>query len=515
MQGSNLRRNFLAGLAGAGFLARPSPAQAVAGQGVFNVVQFGAVRNGRDFDTRAIQAAIDACAAAGGGVVYFPPGMYNTGGLRLRSRVHLYLEAGATLLGSPHLDDYPVTIPKIRSYTDNYTERSLLYGEELENVGLHGEGTIDGRGGAFKGPYKVRPYLIRMISCRNVSVTGLTLRDSPMWVQHYLDCEDVLIHGLTVHSHANQNNDGLDIDCSRRVRVSDCVINSQDDAIVLKSTSDRPTRDVTITNCVLSSTCNAFKLGTESNGGFQEIVLSNCAIHDTRLSGIAIEMVDGGVLDGVQVSNVTMRDVQSVIFIRLGNRARPFVEGGARPGVGTLRNVQIANVKATGANAVGCAISGIPGHNIENVILRDVSILFPGGVMEPPDDVPENPEAYPEYKMFGTLPAYGFFCRHVRNLRLAGVETRLAKDDARPAVVCHDVEDLELDGCRLEARRRAVRLRDVRRALVRGCRTAGPAELFLEAERSGEVSLIGNDFHQVRQVRRGEGVFEAANRTRA
>ena len=515
MNASSLRRSFLAGLAGAGVAARPAAAQAVPPSGVLNVVQFGAVRNGRDYDTRAIQAAIDACAAAGGGVVYFPPGQYHSGGLRLRSRVHLYLEAGATLLGSPHLDDYPVTIPAIRSYTDNYTERSLLYGEGLENVGLHGPGTIDGRGAAFQGPYKVRPYLIRMISCRNVSLSGLTLRDSPMWVQHYLNCEDVRIHGLKVQSRVNHNNDGLDIDCCRRVCVSDCIIDSGDDAIVLKSTSDRPTREVTVINCVLSSACNAFKLGTESNGGFQEIVLANCAIHDTRLSGVAIEMVDGGLLDGVHVSNVTMRNVESVIFIRLGNRARPFVEGGARPGVGTLRNVQISGVKATGANAVGCAVSGIPGHNIENVLLRDVSIQFAGGVTEAPDDVPEKPETYPEYNMFGTLPAYGFFCRHVRNLRLDGVETRFAREDLRPALVCYDVEDLELDGCRLEARRSVVRLRDVRGALIRGCRTAGAAELFLEAERSRQISLIGNDFTAVRQVRRGEGVFEAANRVRA
>jgi polygalacturonase len=287
------------------------------------------VRNGREFDTKAIQAAIDACAAAGGGVVYFPPGRYHSGGLILKSHVHLYLEAGATLLGSVHLEDYPKTIPKIRSYTDNYTERSLIYGEELDNVGLHGPGTIDGRGGAFKGPYKVRPYLIRLVSCRNVAVTELTIRDSPMWVQHYLACDDVLIHGITVHSRANANNDGIDIDCCQRVVISDSNISSGDDAIVLKSTSSRPTRNVAITNCVLSSHCNAFKLGTESNGGFEDITLSNCTMYDTRLSGLAIEMVDGGLLDGVNISNITMRDVKSVLFIRLGDRGRPFEAGAA------------------------------------------------------------------------------------------------------------------------------------------------------------------------------------------
>ncbi len=514
MNDPSVRRNFLLAL-GAGALASPVRAQAVAASGVFNVVAFGAVRNGREFDTRAIQAAIDACAAAGGGGVYFPPGRYHSGGVLLRSHVHLYLEAGATLLGSTHLDDYPKTIPKIRSYTDNYTERSLIYGEDLENVGLHGPGTIDGRGGAFQGPYKVRPYLIRLVNCRNVSVTGLTIKDSPMWVQHYLACDDVLIHGIRVHSRVNANNDGIDIDCCQRVTISDAEISSGDDAIVLKSTSNRPTRNVAITNCVLSSHCNAFKLGTESNGGFEDITLANCTMYDTRLSGIAIEMVDGGVLDGVSVSNVTMRDVKSVIFIRLGDRGRPFEAGGPRPGVGKLRNVQIAGVKATGAGKIGCAISGIPGHDIENVTIRDVSILSEGGVREAPEDVPEHPEKYPEHSMFGTLPAYGFFCRHVRGIRFDGVRTAAAEPDERPALVCHDVRGLDVSGSSFAARGTAVRLRQVDGALFHGCRIEAPVGLFLEAHESKGISLIGNDLAQAQEAARGDGVFQAANRTRA
>ncbi|MGC8794676.1 MAG: glycoside hydrolase family 28 protein, partial [Bryobacteraceae bacterium] len=415
---SHARRNFLAGLAGAGAFALPARAQNPAAAGLLNVKSFGAAGDGVRLDTEALQAAIDACAGAGGGTVYFPAGRYHTGGLVLRSHVHLYLDAGATLLGSTRLDDYPVTRPKIRSYTDNYTERSLIFGEDLEDVGLHGPGAIDGRGAAFKGPYRVRPYLIRLVSCRQVAVTGVTLRDSPMWVQHYLACEDVLIDGITVRSHVNANNDGIDIDCCQRVVISDCNISSGDDAIVLKSTSPRPTRHVAVVNCVLSSICNAFKLGTESNGGFEDIVLSNCTMYETRLSGLAIEMVDGGVLDRISVSNVVMRDVNNVLFIRLGDRGRPYEEGGPRPGVGRLRNVQIAGIQATGASNIGCPISGIPGHYVENVSIRDVDIGFTGGVKQAPEDVPEHPDRYPEHKMFGTLPAYGFFCRHVRNLRL-------------------------------------------------------------------------------------------------
>ena len=156
---------------------------------------------------------------------------------------------------------------------------------------------------------------------------GLTLRNSPMWVQHYLACEGVCIDGIRVESTCNANNDGIDIDGCERVRIANCDIRSGDDALVLKSTLERPCRNVVVTNCVLSSLCNAFKLGTESNGGFENIVMSNCAIYDTRISGIALELVDGGTLEQVSISNVTMHNTRSAIFIRLGDRARPSRRG--------------------------------------------------------------------------------------------------------------------------------------------------------------------------------------------
>lgn len=485
---------------------------------IHNVVEFGATRNGRDADTKALQAAIDACGTGGGGTVYFPAGRYLSGGLHLRSGVHLYLEAGATLIGSARLDDFPRTVPKIRSYTDNYTERSLIYGEGLTNIGIHGDGAIDGQGAVYKGPYKVRPYMIRIVSSKDVSISGVTLRDSPMWVQHYLDCEDVYIHGITVYSHVNHNNDGIDIDCCDRVTISDCNISSGDDAIVLKSTSSRPTRNVAISNCVLQSDCNAFKLGTESNGGFQDIVLGNCTMYDTRLSGIAVEMVDGGVLDGVSISNITMRDVKNPIFVRLGNRARPYEEGSAKPGVGVLRNVVISNVKATGAGEIGCPISGIPGHAIENLTLDNVRIQFVGGEQVVERETPEASDVYPEYKMFGIPPAYAFFCRHVRNLTFRNAQSDFEKTDERPALVCEDVQGLDVSGCCLRAGRQTIRLKRVSDALVHGCRVPGNVDVFVDAS-AGDVerlSLIGNDLSNAgKSVQGAPGVFLAANRERA
>ena len=252
-------------------------------------------------------------------------------------------------------------------------------------------------------------------------------------------------------SRVNHNNDGIDIDCCERVRISDCDISSGDDAIVLKSTADRPTRDVVVSNCTLSTLCNALKLGTESNGDFANIAMSNCSIYDTRLAGIAVEMVDGGALDRVSFSNIVMSNVGTPIFVRLGNRARPFREGGVRPGMGTLRHVRIADVEATGAGKTGCSITGLPGHPVEDIAIENVRLSFAGGgtrqdAARKPEELPEK---YPEYSMFGVLPAYGFFCRHARGLTLRNVETRCESAEARPPLVTDDAEGLRVIDCRL------------------------------------------------------------------
>lgn len=514
-----LRRDFLKG-AITGALVTP-PTNVTAQElsplsSVLDVRVAGARGDGQQLDTAAFQAAIDRLSAAGGGTLYVPPGRYLLGTLQLRSHVLLYLEAGAVLLGSPRLEDYPPRIPEFRSYTDNYTERSLIYAERAENVGIAGRGVIDGQGASFKGPYKVRPYLIRMVECRRVHISGIRLQNSPMWVQHYLACDDVWIDGIEVRSHVNQNNDGLDIDCCHRVTIANCNIDSGDDAIVLKSTADRPTRDVTITNCVLRSNCNAFKLGTESNGGFQNVVLANCAMYDTRLSGIAIETVDGGTSFNIAVSNVTMRGVRNPIFIRLGNRGRPFREGDPKPGVGTLRSISICNVYAEGADQIGCPISGIPGHPIEDVRLDNIRIRAAGGVDagQIPKEVPEREADYPEYKMFGLLPAYAFYCRHVRRLRMSNLEVGWERLDARPALVLDDVSEVTLQGLSLQASSVALRLRNVRDVLVGGCQLQDRVEVFAELEQtpSREVALLGNDLRRARRPARGGEVFLASNR---
>jgi len=485
--------------AGAISEARPS-------QATYNICEFGAKGDRKTLNTKAIQKAIDTCAENGGGTVFFPPGSFLSGTLYLTSNVTLELWSGSTLLGSTDLKDYPPTVQAFRSYTDNYTDKSLIYGENLSNITIMGRGVIDGQGASFKGPYKVRPYLIRLVTCRNVLVKDITLKNSPMWVQHYLACDDVNIRGITVKSRCNHNNDGINIDCCHRVRISDCNIWSGDDSIVLKSTAARACENVTITNCVLSSACNALKFGTESNGRFKNIVVTGCSIYDTDLAGIALEIVDGGTLEQVVVSDITMRNVRRAIFLRFGDRGRPFKKGTARPPIGVFHNVTISNIEASGVGKVGSSITGQPGHPIENVTLSNIriSVRGEGTKKEARKVVDEKPESYPECTMFGILPAYGFYCRHVRGLKLKNVDLNWIAPDRRHALIFDDVEDAEIEGFTAQCAENGspvIRLNQVRDVSIRGCRALSVTGTFLMLEGDGTkgVSLVANDLTQAKK----------------
>ncbi|VAX22654.1 Polygalacturonase, partial [hydrothermal vent metagenome] len=282
--------------------------------GIFNIVDFGAVSDGNKINTTAIQKAIDK-ASKNGGVVLIPPGKFITGSLELKSNVTINIMKGATILGSTDLADYEEHIPQLQSYNDVFLRYSLFYAEKQSNISIVGEGTIDGQGAAFtrktkKKPerYMNRPYVIRFVECKNITVEGVAMQNSAMWMQQYLACEFLTIRGIKVYNHANYNNDMMDIDGCKNVIISDCFGDTDDDGITLKSTSDRITENVTITNCVISSHCNAIKMGTESIGGFKNVTISNIVVKPSEsktkiygfhggISGITLGLVDGGILE--------------------------------------------------------------------------------------------------------------------------------------------------------------------------------------------------------------------------
>lgn len=497
---------------------------ALRAEAVVDPCGFGARPDGQTLCTEPIQKAIDASAAAGGGTVRLAGGKFLSGTIYLRNHVTLEIAAGATLLGSTNIAHYPQNIPAIRSYTDNYVKQSLIAGENLENIGLVGRGLIDGQGESFKmadrtRPYENRPYLIRLVNCRDVLVEGLRLEHSAMWMQHYLGCERVIMRGIRVRNFGNANNDGLDLDGCKDCAVSGCVFESDDDGITLKSTFERPCERITISDCVARSHCNAIKMGTESNGGFMDITIANCAVtsppDDARLiygmqrgmCGLALELVDGGRLERIAVANITIQGVNVPLFLRLGDRARPFNEGMPPPATGSFRDVVIANIVATGVGKTGCSVTGLPGHPVENVSFNNIMLSFEGGGARElaARQVPEVAEKYPESKMFGDLPAYGFYCRHVRGLRFSNVQLRTAAPDLRHAMVFDDVENLAVDGldaATCSGGAPVLGLVQCRDALIRGCRPRAKDGTFLRVagDRSGGVALVGNDLGGVASV---------------
>lgn len=479
----------------------------------YDVRDFGAKGDGEMVDTKAIQETIEKAAKDGGGNVYFPAGKYISGTLFLRSNINIYLENGAILEGSKDLNDYPVTESKVRSYTDLYTNKSLIYAEGIENISITGKGTIDGNGASFmvdfiqnddkirkEGDfYKTRPFIIRMINCKNILLRDIKILNSPMWVQHYLFCEDVNIDGVTVNSQVNHNNDGIDIDGCNRVTISNCKIVSADDAIVIKSTLEKPSKNITVTNCLLSSNCCAFKLGTESNGGFQNISFSNCVIYDTRLSGIALEMVDGASLNNVSVSNINMDNVGCAIFVRLGNRARPFNENMPKPGMGSLYNVIIQNIQGTNIGKTGCSITGLPSYPVRNITLNNIRLSFKGEGTEDliKRKIEEFPEKYPEFDMFGQLPAYGFYCRHVIGLEMEKIDLSYDLADYRPALYMQDVKDARISNLKAsyeEGAKSIIVIDNSRDIFIKDCNTMKSIDALSTINNGSEnIGFINNN----------------------
>ena len=427
----------------------------------YNILDFGAKADTTFLSTKFIQKAIEQCSAEGGKVI-IPRGNFRTGTIYLKSNVTLHFENGAILYGSRQLKDYPENDPDFIYFRKGILKRALFYAENCTNITIEGEGTIDGQGAAFwikEGvkveSYSVRPYIFWMVLCSDIRVEGIKLRNSGFWMQHYMACNNLYIHNIEVFNHSNKNNDMMDIDGCHNVRISNCTGDSDDDGITLKSTTGRANENIVITNCILSSHCNAIKLGTESSTGFKNIAISNIVVRPSKISdksingtpkghaGIALETVDGGFIDGVVISNIRIEGPVCPIFIRRGNRARPYFAGQKIDGPGELKNISINNVVATGAGKTACSISGIPGYPVENISLGNISIEFEGGGTKEDIDrqVPEEEKSYPEFDMFGELPSFGFFIRHAENIRFSDVLIKSAKEDKRPAIYLSDTRN--------------------------------------------------------------------------
>jgi polygalacturonase len=501
-----MRRNFLrAGSLGMAAAAVPALSLAAhaqnsvpktgAAKGVFDVRAYGAAGDGKALDTEAVNHAIEAAVAAGGGVVVFPAGTYLCFSIRLKSAVHLQLLQGSAIVAadSPlpneltgyHGGVYDAAEPKTawdayQDYGHNHWHNSLLWGEDIHDFSITGPGLIWGKGLSHGRGRKGdgAPFIaeqagsgnkaIALKNCRNVLLRDFAVLKGGHFALLLTGVDNLTIDNLIIDT----DRDGMDIDCCQNVRVSNCTVNSPwDDGICPKSSFAlgyaRPTRNMTITNCwvtgiyelgsVLDGSFRKFtddkqfpdkkhtwhhgriKCGTESNGGFINITISNCVFEGCQ--GYALETVDGALLEDITITNTTMRDTFSgPIFMRLGARLRgPKVS----TKVGTLKRILISNLECYNAPMnVSSILSGIPGHCIEDVKLSNIYVETAGGAsaeaanMQPP----ECERDYPEPDMFGPVPASGFFLRHVRNVEMSHVEIANTLPDARPAFCLTYVE---------------------------------------------------------------------------
>lgn len=492
--------------------------------GVFNVKSNGAKGDGLTLDTKAIQKTVDDCAAQGGGTVFFPAGRYVTATIFLKDNITLDIPASTTLLGATDIRQYRVITPKIPYYGSEDSHFSLFYAEDQKNITLKGNGTVDGQGSIFtdKSPYfpsnyNARPFLLWFVNVKGLTVTGLHLRNSGTWMQHYLNCEDVLIDGIEVFNHSNKNNDMMDIDGCKNVRIVNCLGDSDDDGITLKSMNEKPVENVVISNCILSSHCNAIKCGTESSGGFKNITITNCVVRPSAVSdkaiygnprgnsGITLASVDGGQLDGVLIDNIRIDGPQVPIFMRLGNRARPYKKVSGEVPIGTFRNVQLSNIVATGASKLGCLLAGLPGHVLENVHLSNISITFAGGgtAEDASKVLSENEKKYPDAEQFGVNNAYGFQVRHARGFSMNNIRLFYQQPDNRPAVVLNDVDQAVVDGVSAMVSSQSesyVKVTASKKVRIANCVPIlhSSGQLFLQLESSPEIDLvlIGNDLRE-------------------
>ena len=437
----------------------------VAQSAVYDVTQYGAKGDGVTLNTAAFQAAIDACTS--GSVVRVEPGRYVIGTLKLKSDMELQVAAGAELLGSTSLADYA---------TDNQGaieapafNKCLLYAENARNIKITGKGTINGRGSRENFPVRLkdrslgqRPMLIRFVDSQNITFSDITLKNAASWCTHLVSCDDIVVRNITIDSHVNQNNDGLDLDGCKNVLIENCNIRSGDDSICPKSTTTRICENIVVKNCRVQSNTAAFKCGTSSRGGFRNITVSDCDFSDTRMGCIKLLAVDGGILENITISNIVMNNVEGPLFIRLANRGRKYdvpteqiqkkdVQPEGAP-VGTVKNIRISNIRATvtGADKArqGIMISGIPGHHVEGVVLENVDVTFVGkGTAEDAQRVvPEDIARYPEQFFFGVLPSWGAYIRHARNVEFKNVMLKTQFPDHRKKIVLVDVEGFSEGG---------------------------------------------------------------------
>lgn len=481
-------------------------------KGVYNVRKFGAKGDGKNLDSPAINKAIEAAAAQGGGTVLVPAGTYLSGSIRLKDNIHLLIDAGARILGAPQnmkaydAEEEFTAAPAYQDGGHTYFHNSLIWGENLTNVSITGSGMIQGNfvagtnaagkeikiglvssdgiedrmdgfdnfgktnsvapsAGTNAWPQHLGNKAIALKLCKNVLIRDVTIFRGGHFAILVTGCTDLTVDNVTMDT----DRDGIDIDCCRNTMVSNCRINSpNDDGLCPKATyalgRKVPTENLTIVNCqvsgfnvgtlldgtmVPSKNANGrIKFGTESSCGFINCTVANCTFRACR--GLALEEVDGADMENISIDNITMMNTPSYgIYITTGKRNRT-------PNLTTTshaRNIHISNVIMDGVGTMsGIQIMGLPELPVEGVRLDNIRLVSNGGGTA--EDAAKTPKelgaGYPEPRGLGTLPAYGVYARHVKDLELANINVSFITNDLRSPIICDDVKGLEIDNFKPE-----------------------------------------------------------------
>ncbi len=421
----------------------------------FYVEEYGAQIGECNNNEEAIQKAIDKCSNEGGGNVILSKGTDRSGTIILKSNVSLKITPNAKLQS---VDDTSAFRTMPAPANRGWHRKAIVYANSVKNVRIYGGGLIDGSGTSkgFKNLKNPTQYVgLMFINCENVIVENLRMQNSISFMQRYSNCRGVRISNLNVYNHATHTNDGLDIDSSEEVIIKDCVIDSSDDAIVVKSYGKNPAKNILITNCIVASHASGIKIGTESVGGFENINISNIIIkrsisdkmiHPLKvwsgLTGIEVLTTDGGKASQIMVSNVVMEDVENPIHIRLGNRLRrsyPFKRDALSEerllAEYALEDVTISNVLCKNVGPYPVIVAGFKDNPVKRVTLRDITVVCgrPGNKADLTTNPTWDPTDYPGRGMYKThMPAYGLVSYYTEDLVVENFRAIPAEGEVRP-----------------------------------------------------------------------------------
>jgi len=540
-----------AGVIGAGLLntdhvqSELSPdARSTLGVRTYNIRDFGAKGDGKTLDTVAVQAAIDACSGHRGGTVLVPAGVFVIGTVEMKSNVRLHIAAQGKLLGSADGTQYhgAHTIPLSGDTTLRDGNVGLIYAVAAENITIEGPGTIDGQGAEFRRPARGvappsgrggddRPYHLLFYRCKNLRIRDLFLFDSAYHSVRVIESNFVWCDGLHIYNRVNGNNDGLHFISSQYIHVSNCDVQSQDDACALFGSC----KFVTVTNSTFSTRWAVFRFG---GGNPENVTISNCVIYETYGCPIKMQFGPESQAQNILFSNLVMQDVTGPVSIDLNNRP-PHDGGAAQPAQkGFVRNIMFSGIRAR-VLGTGRQFPDIPFHQgyrpgetrqcivlnciqdsyLENVVFSDVHVTYDGGGTAE-EAQRQIPQIAGEYFEMGTPPAYGLYARRVRGLTLSNVRFEIEGPDLRPAIVLDHVSDVAVNGFGAQGNPQAeslLRFVETKDVLISAARVLSPAAAFLQAEgaSTGAILIDGGDLSKAAApVRFKSGAHRSAVRLR-